>query len=145
MNYAYFAGLLDGEGYISLIPSGYVSTYSGKKPLCPVIKVSMTSEAMIDMLHKELGGYKESRVFTSGNNSKPAYTWVAKGIKQVEPVLRKVHRYLVLKKPQSQLVQEFIELSKATMYDRTTWQVKYKYYEKLKELNRRGRAVAETK
>lgn len=73
-NLAYMAGILDGEGCITV---DWVNSYGTRKPY-PVVVVKMTSYDLLLWVQSIFGGYlypvSPSRLI-SGNSRKPQWTW----------------------------------------------------------------------
>src|SRR3990167_10084680 len=86
--YAYLAGIVDGEGTITIMknPKRYI----------PLICCGMTSKKIISLLTKTLGGnmYKE-RVL---ENRKQMYRWRVSGREVILETLKKITPYLIEKK-----------------------------------------------
>lgn len=101
---AYLAGLIDGEGSISLIQTQ-------NRP-GPQLKISIgnTNPVMIDWIHSNVGrGFIHFRELSKKNpKHKDSYVWtVSHG--DAEWVLKEVYPYLVIKKPQAKIVLGLIE------------------------------------
>lgn len=134
---AYVAGYIDGEGYLGIMKTMRHET--AKNPTyMPVIKIASTDEWIIDWFKDSFGGWKDKRTFPNQNH-KDAYTWTIAG-KKIEPVLRKVHPYLRLKKPQADIIFKRLKMYKPG----------YKFNDKevefmeslciqIRELNKRGK------
>jgi hypothetical protein len=88
MHDAYFAGLMDGEAYIGLPSKGR----SGIKR--PTVRVNMTCEKTVRLLHQRLGGRFATRKVPKGN--KPQWEWRCT-CGQAANALRAVRPYLITK------------------------------------------------
>ena len=138
----YLAGLVDGEGYISLIPSYRKNV--DKTYFVPVIKIASTNYQIIHLLQSELGGYISKRTFKE-INQKDAWCWEVKNKKPVLFVLEKIVNSLIIKKQNAELVIEFCkfpfgfakELYKNT-YNPVLITRSKEIYTQLRQLNHRG-------
>lgn len=106
---AYFAGIIDGEGWIGLTKhlSGSVDGYQ----LRPVMSVHMVSIEAIDYIHDictKLGLASYKRHWVDGLKRDPSSRWAIVGAKRVRPVLETVRPFLHVKRRQADLVLEFI-------------------------------------
>lgn len=138
---AYTAGLIDADGYISIIPR------SGKyrKGYTPVVKLAAVDNITIDFLLKNFNGYTHIRSFES--NAKDATCWELKNKKPVSEFLIKIRKYLRLKKGRADLVIEYCETPFKQVhpwskdYDPEVVERRHAIYKSLKNLNHRGKAT----
>lgn len=110
MNKAYIAGLVDGEGYLGLLP---IRNKEVKNPAFePVVKIGMTGEESRIYL-RELADYYNAH-FETRKREKIGYRdchyCIIKGKKRVLAFLNDIDEYLIVKKSQSNLLKEFCEL-----------------------------------
>ena len=140
----YTAGIIDGEGYISLVPFSNCNSYAS------VVKVCSTDKRLIDFLKLNFGGFTNKRDFDNPK-WKNAYYWEIKNQKPVENFLLGIKDYLIIKKEIAELVIERCSYTIKTLHpiyktfsqkdkDRVT-----EIYKKLRSLNHRGKPLAETK
>lgn len=91
--WAYLAGILDGEGCIT--------SYFNKRGSCYIrIRVTQVNRPVITWLEEVVGGrvwHSHERVF-----GKPGYTWGCEGVLARE-ILRGTYKYLTYKKPQARV------------------------------------------
>lgn len=75
---AYYAGLIDGEGYVGLSRQG-TATAKYRPPNVPRIIVEMTDEETVCELHSVFGGYvvKSDRSKLRHQNRKTTWAWIA--------------------------------------------------------------------
>lgn len=107
--WAYCAGIIDGEGWIGISRlrtkgrKGSPSESNVYEFLQFQIQVMNTSEAMVDFLHANFGGYK---TYGKRPNKKPYYKW---GIRHsdADEFLKKIYPYLVAKRDQAEVVFRF--------------------------------------
>lgn len=142
----YLAGLIDGEGYIALLP---VRSKQVKNPAFePVIKIGMTglsSYAIFLKIQSKYGGHiDESNKPSTGG--RVVYTYVLKSKKKVKVLLDDVSKYLWVKLPQALLLREFCDMASShtryKTYDNDVVLRKSEIYDLLKELKQ---PAAETK
>jgi hypothetical protein len=100
---AYVAGLIDGDGSISLIREQRVS---GAK-YYPCIQLSNVFEDMIDFLHQTFGGSKKIKSHQA-HSKKIQYVWNVRGLESCSNLLEKVLPFLVLKKKQAKVLLDYI-------------------------------------
>ena len=150
---AYTAGLIDGEGYIGLMKSnGY------KYPtFIPVVKVASCDPYMTVFLHTNFGGNLENRTPKNPMHS-DSRAWSIRGAKRVGQFLGAIRPYLIVKHLQADLVLDYSENYTGTGHARMKYnkatnsydmspafiEKRQEYYANIKQLNRRGRAAAET-
>jgi hypothetical protein len=96
---AYLAGILDGEGCITLCQVGR-SRYSTQ------IFIANTDERLVHWVHSRFGGSIALRRKPKDSRHKPLWMWLLSG-PSVEPFLTAVLPYLVLKHEQASLLLEY--------------------------------------
>lgn len=106
----YLAGLIDGEGYLGLLPC---RTKGLKNPSFePVIKIGMTGSMayeIMTLLREQYHGSIEQRpVLTKGGRI--AYMLTIKSKKTVYKMLSDIYPYLFVKRSQAELLMEFCKL-----------------------------------
>lgn len=136
--YAYLAGLIDGEGTITLIKH----KKGDWQPIFNAsISIGMTVKDSIELFHQTFGGslYEEKR----RGGHKTMYRCRITGNKSVPPVLKILLPYLRVKKAQAVAILAFCEERKSfngTSYTGGTPKEEYtkreNYYNQIKELNR---------
>lgn len=102
---AYVAGIIDGEGYISLKSNGKYS--DGKKRYAIVIKVTNTDQELINFLYLTFGGHT-FHVTPRNPRHNESWIWEACSLKAYN-VIKVILPYLRIKKPQAQLAIEYQE------------------------------------
>lgn len=138
----YIAGLIDGEGYISLLPSR--NSLLKVKSFEPVVKLGMTGEISKNIMHylkEKYGGHMNFRERSKKNPKwKNANYWILKSRKKVLVFLKDIEPYLLIKKEQAILLIEFCELpsshTRYNAYKPETVERKEIIFEKLKYLKR---------
>ena len=140
---AYTAGLIDGEGYIGLIPHSVT-----KNSYSPKVKVSSTTINLVEFLHDNYGGHLDKLRIHSQENRKMSAMWTLSNGKNVGPFLKKLLPYLRVKNRQANLILEYIE--KCTYKKMRGTEKKdvsrerFLLYKKIRLLNHRGLPLAET-
>lgn len=147
-DYAYLAGLFDGEGHITLTKSkpaeGALRKYVGKthttfRParvaswqFCLNIGITNTDKRLINWLEEKFGGthYTDKR---HQQNWKSAYRWRLLGRSHQERVLLAILPYMVIKREQASLALDFIRMG-----DREDQKARLFFWERFMKLNGRG-------
>lgn len=96
---AYAAGLIDGEGCISLYQTAFESH-------AVTVRVTNTSWAMIDFLHGRWGGNLSHRVANQETNKQAVWYW-SLAANQALRFLDDLYPYLRVKRPQAKLARRY--------------------------------------
>lgn len=146
---AYIAGLIDGEGSIGLVKH--------KEKKCPrgwyydpYVSISNTSEKLMKYIKEVTGiGFYRKKQFKNFNKKwKVPLEWRVCARKEIINLLEQVLPYLIIKKKHAILLLEYLKIREQQERERIAFmkeqQIKYnerqdKIYEKLKELNKKGR------
>lgn len=150
MNWAYIAGILDGEGCIGIYHHK-VTNRSNNLPnfesIIPRISITNTSKELVDyLLLTKLGRMKKYHY--NGRNCKDRYDWEISSPIEIKEFLLKIKDFLIVKKYQCELMLSFLEervimtkfrdsmgrIKKMDITTTTNWY----YYERMKRLNKRG-------
>lgn len=128
---AWFAGIIDGEGYISLIRR---HTY-----YVPSVKVGNTNEKLIHRCKEilDMAGIEYCiTYFDRGErvNAKPSWDIVMESRPRVVAVLKLIEPYLISKNEQAKLVLDWCSKSK-----RKPTETKDLFIDNIRKLNHRGR------
>lgn len=144
--WGYLAGLIDGEGHISITRSDKPAyrTQRGKEKLypCPVrfglvIGISNTDIRLMKRLKEMFGGsYSGGKPLKGHPNWKPKYQWTVNGNENKELILLAVLPYLVLKREQAINALEFIRLRDVKAPEK-----RQELYDRNIVLNKRGKLV----
>lgn len=133
---AYLAGILDGEGYV-----GIRIHNQNRRSITPVASVTNTNLPLLVWLKERWGGaihLKQDKRPTS----KAAWIWIVAS-RDVESVLRDAYPYLIVKRPQADLVLSLPQRTPGTI--RLTDEIVAKNREAIvliHKLNKRGPAAA---
>ena len=137
---AYIAGIVDGEGYISIITNSYITRYGnpGKQRIMRA-GVGMTNPVIPMMLREAYGGTISFR--KNGELWKDRYDWNIYS-KKALVFLKDILPYLIIKKEQAELAIQFQE-SKVVgvhlgLYEDIVQEVRQL---KIQELNKRGKTA----
>lgn len=107
LNYAYFAGLFDGEGTVTLTKDRATSLFRK-----PVLAVPSTSYELVEAVHTEFGGrIATKRTYKEGHS--PSWTWSVTNRKALE-VLEKIRPFMREKKKQDRadlLLKNYVRLT----------------------------------
>lgn len=113
---SYFAGLIDGEGYIGIlkIKKGNKKVWRSSREYhyCPVLKISMTDRDIITFLYQSFGGNFEIRKAydTPDRKASESYCWTLKNKSSIE-FLQKVYPYLRVKRKDAEILFKFSNLN----------------------------------
>jgi len=99
---AYIAGLIDGEGYITLY-------YTKQGYFAPSVNVCMTSFECISFLQNTTNMGTISRRKLREMHNKQQYVWVVAKRFDIYLLLKALCPYLILKKGHAELLLEFVE------------------------------------
>lgn len=127
----YVAGIIDGEGSISIHKDSRGNWYT------PRIHVGNTDEKMIDYLLILLGGNKHNLKERYYNNKllKPQYAWYTTNTIEIIEILINISVYLITKKSKALLMVQFC-LDKAKRKNKWSHYDGESYYLRMKELNK---------
>ena len=142
LDFAYAAGLLDGEGYIAASchktkSRGRTVSTKGKPYLhCDSrISISMTDKEPLVWFLEKFGGTVYFKP-TSGKKHKDQWTWVSLGNENKVKLLAGVIPYLKVKQKQAILLLEYVQLKRLGSTER-----RLEIVALCKELNRKGKPV----
>jgi hypothetical protein len=132
-NNGYTAGILDGEGCISIYISKRWDGRQMKNVYRPVLEISIyqADERLIKWLLFHYGGKRYEH--TMKNSSRPGWQWTAPRGKAREDFLLEILPYLILKRDQALLALEYMRLPQ-------TWDQRQKRFDlayRCSELNRK--------
>jgi hypothetical protein len=133
---AYIAGIIDGEGCLR-IDSG--KNGRGTVKYCITVSVSNTNFGLIEYLNKITNVGSVFLVKKKGNR-RPQLRWMVFS-KQAEEFINQILPFLRVKKPQAEILLESRKYNRIPGRKGLSLEekkVKYKLYEKMKELNQRG-------
>jgi len=110
LNWAYLAGLIDGEGSLGI----YISRSPSRKNAAVIarLKIGMCEEDLIRWLHKVTGNGTVTTWTVKKGTSRPVWVISWNGY-SAESVLRQCGPYLRLKRKQAALVLQWIRISKS--------------------------------
>lgn len=97
---AYVAGTIDGDGSFSIMKS------RGK--YYPCIQLSNAFKGMSEFLHEKFGGSLRIKKPQQPHH-KVLYVWSVRGLEGCLKAIERFEKYLVLKRPQADLMVEFIK------------------------------------
>jgi len=133
---AYLAGIVDGEGCISLRRH----TQKNRRPTWDIrIYVVSTDKVLIDWLKENFGGLTYFRNSKKNPHWKTKHEWIISK-KQLTPVLHAILPYLVIKKEHCELAIKFRD----TYTGKRHWRIpeelsiiRHQCFESIKKLNHR--------
>lgn len=137
-NWPYLAGLVDGEGCLTITRQRNVNGNRDEVPYHykTTINIAMTSERIMKWLVSEVGGVYYHR-HSDSPKWKDAYCWHPSGHNNVERFLLGILPYLVIKHEQARLLLEFVRLP----YKSKQPKVRQQLWEQCRILNQRGASL----
>lgn len=133
-NWSYLAGMIDGEGHISLLKNRQHRESEGFA-LTLNIGITNRSLPLMKWLIKEFGGVYYHRAHENQNWA-DRYDWSPKGKKNKEEILLGILPYLIIKREQALVALEFLRLD-----GKKNTSKRQELVARLNELNRRGKSV----
>lgn len=144
----YLAGLLDGEGHISIMFKARSGARRGTGNQCYIlVSLTMVDRQAIDAAAERFGG-AVYHLKQESERWKRAYRWMATGAR-AEAVLKAVRPHLLVKQPQADLALEFREVTlqggrtteARAAYNATVLGRRLELLEEMRRLNKRGVAA----
>jgi hypothetical protein len=107
-NNGYAAGIIDGEGCISIYISKRFDKRQNKFVYRPVLEISayQADKRLTDWLQFHYGGAQYEHIMK--NSTRPGYQWTAPRGKAREPFILEILPYLILKREQALLALEYL-------------------------------------
>lgn len=102
MRYVYLAGIIDGEGTITI--NRHSRNTKGQWHLKPMLRVADRNKELIEYLVRNFGG---SCTKYQRKESKPIYRWTVHAIKHINEILIDVCPYLIVKRLHADILIEF--------------------------------------
>lgn len=132
--WAYLAGLIDGEGSI------YIYKGTRKKRwinIDPMLNITNTNQEIMNWLSKKLPYGNIAYRNRKQENCKICYSFAKCGF-GILPVLNGILPYLVIKKKQAELVKKFIEIRLDQKWQEPYSEELFTIYNEVKKLNQKG-------
>jgi hypothetical protein len=146
----YLAGILDGEGYLGIMRRADKHSKYGYYYF-PVIKILMTGKGIeiIEEMCKIFGGNVYTRKPYQGKSCicKTAVCWSLRDMKMISSFLKKLGKYLFIKKEQADIILELIggklnnNVFNGTFNYQPEMERRKELYQKIRQLNTRGEIV----
>jgi hypothetical protein len=143
---AYLAGIIDGEGTITLAIKNGSGKQVGAKWSRPLVHVVNTDLALLGWIEERFGGYLyDQPIGKASDRSKPCYRLSWGGPEAIE-IVTTVLPYLVVKRAQADVLLRFADTYSATRYGRGGLPEAVKdqrlgLVTEIRSLNKKGRAV----
>lgn len=109
--YAYLAGIVDGEGSISIVNSGNKFDSFGNKYKKTTLTVSMVDKGPVELFYKTYGGFFYERDRSDQINRQNIFSWIIQG-KALDKLLYKIKPFLMIKTRQAEIILEYRKLQK---------------------------------
>lgn len=104
---AYLAGIVDGEGHISISRQKSLHCRKGYVHR-PVVSISNTQLKLMNRLQAWFGGHIKTHKLREFMNFKPVYEWNVWSVDEQIDILQNILPYLFLKKTQAEIVLHFL-------------------------------------
>lgn len=147
-DWAYIAGLLDGEGYLGITSRS--RQHKGSRQIIPSksyrprIAINMTNKQIIEYLHKLFGGFMCEKINTN-IKWKNTYSLDIVDYQTIKIIIQKCLPYFKIKQEQALMLLKFPHNIKCNQYTtkltQNTYNLKYALYSQSLILNKRGRIV----
>ena len=107
---AYAAGLLDGEGTVSILIAAR-ALYGWNDHYELFVNISNTNCEAIEWLGMNFGGHTRTRKNTNG---KPLHEWYLHDMDAIAEFLELVEPFIIIKRPQLEIAKMYIGLGKGS-------------------------------
>ena len=140
---AYLAGIIDGEGCITVTKKR--GPKSGRLGYCyrPVVHVANTHEGVLKTLHLWTGLGRVNKFDDARKNRKARFQWFIWS-NQAKQIILAIRPYLVIKTDQAKVFLKFVEVANHSSspgprgLTDAEWEKQHELYLKIRELNKRG-------
>lgn len=105
----YMAGLLDGDGTITITMHRRQSTKAGIT-LHPITKIDSVNLDFLELFQKQFGGHINKKRHERGWNKRPLWEWRLSSIESCLRFILPVKPFLILKKRQAELQEKFLKI-----------------------------------
>jgi len=140
---AYTAGIIDGEGYLGLIPNS-----KSRNSFAPKVKVASTDIRLVEFLRNSFGGHSDKMRIHKRPNQKPSAMWTLSNKINVVLFLKNLLPYLKIKDRQAKVIIEYCKTCsyKAMRQKNTKIEIAKRigFYKQIRLLNFRGLPAATT-
>jgi hypothetical protein len=137
---AYWAGLFDGEGSISIYRYQNKDRYHKSPTYSVMLQLSLTDKQLVDDFAKLFKGTQTVRHYNRANN-RDQYCWSTKGDIAVA-ILKALRPFLRLKQEKANLALKFHQKkwpNPSRLLTPAEVELREGYYQQMRKLNRRGR------
>src|SRR3990167_4185123 len=141
--YSYIAGLIDGEGSISISKLIRKDKQHWKPAYNGFVCIGNTSKVMIDLIIETFGGTYTTECVPY---RKPMYKWMTRSSEKVIRILESLLPYLKVKSEQAKIVIEFCKTKQTKGFQRKNGVPKMELqrreglFHKIREINATGAA-----
>ena len=139
---AYFAGIIDGEGSVTISIYRFKRKNGAINTNCTIkIYVTSTDKNLIDWILENYGGRVYDKLNDIGHlGTKICYRWQAFSRKSILRIISHIEPYLIIKKPHVKLIKEFYRgliclNGKEINYRNKEWKRRLKLRNKINKLN----------
>lgn len=133
----YIAGFIDGEGYISIVKHKDTRLKRGYT-LFPIFRITNSDKIALLEINEFIKGKIKSNGISKNKEHKQVYRIEVIELRRIRDILREILPYLIIKKPQAQLMYDFC--NKRLDYEsRNYTDDDFKFPELFSKLNKKGR------
>ena len=141
---AYTAGILDGEGHLSITRETCKTCIRGWRHRVLIV-VANTNLKLINRLRDWYGGKISVSERPSTYRAKRCYYWKIQAVNEQKEFLKKIEPYLFLKREQAKTMMDFMERVKITglPLEEEEFQRREDLCKKIQKLNFRGNPIVQ--
>jgi hypothetical protein len=138
----YTAGIIDGEGCVGIKVHSSAKAKNGGFYYTPYVKVVMCDYIVPEMLKHSFKGNTWERKRTDGWKS--SLEWLITGKPKCSSFLKRIRKYLLVKRRQADLIIKFCELTRSHTITTTEQKDLDDIYQEIRKLNSRIKSPATT-
>lgn len=140
ISYQYMAGLLDGDGTITVAAQIKTATKAGLQ-LHPVIKIDSVNLDFLKLFQQQFGGFIGKKR-QDQYHKRPLWEWRISSIEGCFKFVVSVEPFLILKKKQGQLLESFLKI-RTQRIGRPYTREEFNLWLDMREANLRARGFIE--
>lgn len=139
---AYLAGMIDGEGALSVTKSHASRKRTSRLGYCfrPVLHVASTHSVVLSTLQKWTGLGKVGKFDDARPNRKARYQWMAWS-NQAAQIVRAVQPFLIIKKEKAKVFLRFVKVTTQSKspgrrgLSANCWKLQHQLFDEMRTLN----------
>jgi len=134
---AYLAGIIDGEGTITILNH---QQYKRKtKQYKPCISIANTDENLMIFISQNYSE-KYHVLRYAGKNNKKCYVWMIRSLDNIQDILERTAPYLVIKKKQAKILYKYVMTrKKVRLHNKNApySEIEFECHKQIRKLNQR--------